>query len=88
MFDTELGGNEPRELMNLLLEKGAVTCAIFAGTDESGYRYVIGSHENDVRPYSKILKEKLNGRGGGKPEMIQGSVQSTEEAIREAIAEL
>lgn len=88
LFDTELGGNEPRELMNLLLEKGAATCAIFAGTDEAGYRYVIGSHENDVRPYSKILKEKLNGRGGGKPEMIQGSVQSTEEAIREAIAEL
>ena len=74
--------------MNLLLEKGAGICAIFAGTDESGYRYVVGSRENDVRPYSKALKEKLSGRGGGKPEMIQGSVQATEEAIREAIAEV
>ena len=88
VFDAELGGNEPRELMNLLLEKGAGICAIFAGTDESGYRYVVGSRENDVRPYSKALKEKLSGRGGGKPEMIQGSVQATEEAIREAIAEV
>lgn len=88
VFDAELGGNEPRELMNLLLEKGAGICAIFAGTDETGYRYVIGSHKNDVRPYSKVLKEKLSGRGGGKPEMIQGSVQATEEAIREVIAEV
>lgn len=88
LFEEGLSGNEPRELMNLLLEKGAVTCAIFAGTDEAGYRYVIGSRENDVRPYSKVLKEKLNGRGGGKPEMIQGSVQSTEEEIRKAIAEI
>ena len=82
VFDPELSGNEPRELMNLLLERGAAFCAVFAGTDQSGYRYVIGSRKEDVRPYSKLLNEAFNGRGGGKPEMVQGSLAGTEEAIR------
>ena len=82
VFDPELSGNEPRELMNLLLERGAACCAVFAGTDQSGYRYVIGSRKEDVRPYSKLLNEAFNGRGGGKPEMVQGSLAGTEEAIR------
>ena len=41
-----------------------------------------GSETEDVRPYSKILKEQFDGRGGGKPVMVQGSVNGSEEAIR------
>ena len=82
IFDSKLSGNEPRELMNLVLKKGVEVCAVFAGNEESGYRYVIGSETEDVRPYSKILKEQFDGRGGGKPVMVQGSVNGSEEAIR------
>lgn len=82
IFDSKLSGNEPRELMNLVLKKGTEVCAVFAGNEESGYRYVIGSETEDVRPYSEILKEQFDGRGGGKPVMVQGSVNGSEEAIR------
>ena len=82
IFDSKLSGNEPRELMNLVLKKGTEVCAVFAGNEESGYRYVIGSETEDVRPYSKILREQFDGRGGGKPVMVQGSVNGSEEAIR------
>lgn len=83
VFDPELTGNEPREFMNLLLDKGAEICGIFAGDDERGYRYVIGSRKEDVRPYGEKLKS-LGGRGGGKPEMIQGSIQAAR-AVLEGI---
>lgn len=83
VFDLELTGNEPREFMNLLLDKGAEICGIFAGDDERGYRYVIGSRKEDVRPYGEKLKS-LGGRGGGKPEMIQGSIQAAR-AVLEGI---
>ncbi len=82
VFDSGLSGNEPRELMNLLLKRGAHMCAVFAGTDEGGYRYVIGSHDEDVRPLCKKLNEGFGGRGGGKPEMVQGSLKGSEEEIR------
>ncbi len=87
IFDKELEGNEPRELMNQLLERGAKVCAVFAGTDADGYRYVIGSHSEDVRPFSKRLNETFHGRGGGKPEMVQGSLTGTEDAVRKACVE-
>ena len=81
IFDSELSGNEPREFMNLLLEKGAKVCGIFAGDDEKGYRYVVGSRKEDVRPYGERLKS-LGGRGGGKSEMIQGSIQAGAKTLK------
>lgn len=82
VFDSEISGDGPRELMNLLLDRGAKVCAVFAGTDESGYRYVIGSRTEDVRPLNVKLKETLGARGGGKPEMVQGSLTGTGERIK------
>lgn len=81
VFDANLSGNEPRELMNILLERGAKVCAVFAGSDEDGYRYVIGSRSEDVRPLSKKVNEAFAGRGGGKPEMVQGSIKGAEAEI-------
>lgn len=82
VFDPELEGNAPREMMNLLLNRGAKVCAVFAGTEEAGYRYVIGSKETDVRPLCKKINEAFKGRGGGKPEMVQGSLKGEEVKIR------
>lgn len=85
VFDSTLSGNLPREMMNKLLDKGAEICAVFAGTDEEGYRYVIGSRSEDVRPLSKMLNTTFQGRGGGKPEMVQGSVKGTRTEIEEVV---
>ncbi len=82
VFDDTLTGNDPRELMNRLLERGAKICAVFAGSDADGYRYVIGSKTEDVRDLGKQLNEAFSGRGGGKPQMIQGSLKGTENEIR------
>ncbi len=85
LFETDMEGNSPRELVNLLLKKGTKLAAVFSGTKESGYRYVIGSKCIDVRPIAKMLSVRFSGRGGGKPEMIQGSVVGDELEIREEV---
>ncbi len=85
VFDRELSGNGPRELMNLLLGHGAKVCAVFTGTDKDGYRYVIGSHTEDVRPLCKMINASFHGRGGGKPEMVQGSLAGNREEIETLI---
>ncbi len=81
-----LEGNQPRELANKLLEKGVGQVYVFAGNDEAGYRYVIASRHCDVRPIAKAVNETLQGRGGGKPEMVQGSVAAKELQIKEYFA--
>ena len=86
LFESDLSGDAPRELVNLLLAKGTELGAVFAETGVDQYRYVIGSKEIDVRTFSKMLNEKFAGRGGGKPEMVQGSVNGESDSIKEAIA--
>ena len=85
LFEENLEGNGPRELVNLLLARDIRIGVVFAGNDAEGYRYVIGSREVDVRLFASMLREKFEARGGGKPEMVQGSVNGLEAEIREAI---
>lgn len=70
-----------RELVNLLLKKGAKMAAVFSGNEREGYRYVLGSRSLNVRKNGKLLNEAFHGRGGGKPEMVQGTVQGKREEI-------
>ena len=84
MFESDLEGNGPRDLANLLLAKGTKVAAVFAGTD-GNYRYVIGSKSIDTRVIAKAINEKFHGRGGGKPDMVQGSVIGEEICVREEV---
>lgn len=85
VFDGQLSGSAPRELMNLLLDRGADICAVFAGSDSSGWRYVIGSRNRDVRTLGKELNGQFQGRGGGKPGMIQGTLAGAGDEIRKYV---
>lgn len=82
VFDEKLDGDDLREMVNLLLERGASVCGAFGGTDQNGYRYVIGSKMEDVREINQKLREKFGALGGGKPEMVQGSLTGTEVEIK------
>lgn len=81
LVEETLEGSQPRELVNKLLDKEVFVALVFAGNDTSGYRYVIGSRTQDVRTLAKEMNAALNGRGGGKPEMVQGSAACTKEEI-------
>lgn len=85
-FFEDLDANAVREFVNQLMDRAAGYCAAFFGSEETGYKYIIGSSTEDIRPLGKSFNTALNGRGGGKPEMIQGSVTATQEAIRKALA--
>lgn len=85
LFERELEGDGPRVLMNLVLAEGKTGCAVFLETGREEYRYVIGSKTADMRPLAKGLNETFSGRGGGKPEMVQGSLKGKECDVREWI---
>ena len=82
LFESGLEGDGPRLLMNLVMERGHELCAVFCGNDVEGYRYVIGSVSLDLRKLVKELNAAFSGRGGGKPEMVQGSLKGTESELR------
>ncbi len=86
VFDDVLDEVALRELVNLLMEKCGGIAAAFSGNDETGYRYIMGSRRVDLRRCAKEINRLIDGRGGGKPQMIQGSAAAGASRIRDALA--
>ena len=74
IFQNGITVNDSREIVNRLLRKMHEIVAVFIENETGGYQYVIGSNQYDTRIYSKIFNELYDGRGGGRPNMVQGSV--------------
>lgn len=72
-FDDGGEAEDARIFSDMLAEKCGIA-AVFSGNDENGYKYAITSRTEDVRAIGKELNSVCNGRGGGKPDMVQGSV--------------
>ena len=79
---------EPRELASGLrdmvtaaLPKCGGICAAFAGED-GNYTFVMASSSVDLRAASAEIRQALNAKGGGSPDMIQGNASTTAEVIR------
>ena len=70
-----------RELVNGAKQKCGGICAVFAGNDEVGYKYIISSTSVDLKPLAKEIHAAIDGRGGGSGEMIQGSCAAKREKI-------
>ncbi len=73
LFDGVLDEPSLRALVNECVKKCSGIAAVFSGSDERGYRYIIGSRTVDLRKAAKSINEGISGRGGGSSEMIQGS---------------
>jgi alanyl-tRNA synthetase len=75
-----------RELADAIAEKCRGRAAVFSGTDEGGYSYCLATREGDLRAFGKEMNAALNGRGGGKPNFLQGSVKESREKIEKFFA--
>ena len=82
VFTDDLETDSMRRLMNLVLEDGHQLCAVLQKNGENAYRYVMGSRTADMRAFVKAFNAKFEGRGGGRPEMVQGTAVGESEAIR------
>lgn len=74
LFENPMSADSVRKLAVAVMEQCGGRCAVFSGDDEQGYKYAIGQQEGDLRSLTKELNKTLNGRGGGKPGFVQGSV--------------
>lgn len=83
LFFEDLDTAAMRDAVNTLCETHRGYCAVFAGNDGDGYRYILGSQVKNCRDASALLTEKFAARGGGSERMVQGSLNAPEKAIRE-----
>lgn len=76
---------EIRKFCDYLISTGKVkTAMIISPKDKESVNYVMGSADLNMRDVGKLLNEELHGRGGGRPEMVQGSFQAEAKAVEQA----
>ncbi len=82
LFEPGLSPDSLRRLTDALMEGRTGLIACFSGDDTQGYRYAMGQSGGNLRPLCTQMNQALSGRGGGKPDFVQGSLQATREQIQ------
>lgn len=87
IFDNDLSGKLLSDFALSLMSKAKSFAACFA-KEENVIKYCVVSENEDVRAISKLLNENFSGRGGGRKEIVQGSISACdEEAIKNMLEE-
>ncbi len=85
-FETDLDMDTCREFVNLLTDRCHGTVCVFSGNGTDDWRYILGSRTRDTRQLCRYLNQTFQGKGGGKPEMVQGSLKGKKTDILTAIS--
>lgn len=85
-FETALDMDTCREFVNLLTDRCHGTVCVFSGNGTDDWRYILGSRTRDTRQLCRYLNQTFQGKGGGKPEMVQGSLKGKKTDILTAIS--
>lgn len=80
VFEDSGISDNARMLADMLAEKKKIAYG-FSGDDKRGYKYAIISRTENVTEEGKALNAALNGRGGGRNEMVLGSLNCKKEDI-------
>lgn len=86
-FEDGLAPDGVRRLAIAIGETCGGRAAVFSA-QEQGYAYALCQEGGDLRQLSRTMNETLQGRGGGKPNFVQGSVQADRAAIEAFFASL
>ena len=82
LYEDGLSPDGLRRLCDGVLHTCGGRCACFSGSESEGYKYAIGQKGGDLRGLVKEMNQALNGRGGGKPDFVQGSVRASSDQIK------
>lgn len=85
LFEGELDKNVARRFVDAGMHRCSGICGIFLGNGEHGYQYTLGSVNVDLKAFLKGFHQEFPGKGGGKQQMVQGTVGGAVTGLREAI---
>ena len=81
LFEAPMAPDSVRKLCDKVIGCCGGRCAVFAGSDEAGWKFAVGGGSEALRPFAKAMNAALQGRGGGKPGFVQGSAAASRAEI-------
>mgnify|MGYP001196975024 CR=1 FL=1 len=85
LFESELDKNVARRFVDAGMHRCSGICGIFLGDDERGYQYTLGSETADLKEFLRAFHQAFPGKGGGKPEMVQGTVMGWRQRLAQGV---
>ena len=85
-FEPALSPDEMRRFALVLAERFTVA-GVFTG-EGGNWRFAIASKIADTAPFASLLRKDFSGRGGGKPELCQGTCGGSAEELKKALENL
>ncbi len=85
LFVEEAPDKAARDIINDQMKRRDGFCGIFTGSDEAGYRFILGSKGKDMQLAAKRLREELRAKCGGSSDMISGKTDARKDEILKAI---
>ena len=82
IFKEGLSALQIQKLTDAVMKSCGGRCGVFSAAPDGTWKYALGETGGDLREFVKKMNASLNGRGGGKPFFVQGSVTASEEEIR------
>lgn len=87
VFEQGLAPVELRKFCTMLYEAGKGSVVLVCSGAGGTYQYAMGSSRLDMRMLGKRMNQKLNGKGGGSSNMVQGTFLADADAIRSVFEE-
>ncbi len=81
IFDDTMDGNALREFATGGVKKTSAVFAVFSGSDEAGYQFVIASENVKLKAQIPTYKAALGGKCGGSDKMLFGHADVKRETI-------
>ena len=81
LFESDISVDAMRALVNIGKGKCGGVCVGCLGCDKDGYTYIIGSNGCELSGFARTINEALQGRGGGRGDMISGKFTATQKEI-------
>lgn len=82
VFQKGLDADSVRRLCDRIMKLCGGRCAVFSEAADGTFKYAMGEENGNLRDLTKQMNQELNGRGGGKPFFVQGSVACEKEKIQ------
>lgn len=82
-----LSFDDLRYCANNIIDSGIEVCVLLSLADEQNYNYVVSSKATDIRNIAATLNSAFNGKGGGKPNYVQGKLLQADREELKKIAQ-
>lgn len=80
LFQEDTDTHLQRDIVNEMMDKTSGKAGFFVGDDQRGYRFIIGSKNEDMLSFMEFLKDH-GAKGGGQKEMITGFIKEKRKVI-------